>query len=52
MIKVAYDLNNFIVLAARMPQIWKNYQVKSRQQVGNVSPSCNDVYMSIVGGVY
>ena len=26
-IKVAYDLNNFIVLAARLPQIFKNYKV-------------------------
>ncbi len=36
MIKIAYDLNNFIVLAARMPQIWKNYQVQSQRQLGNV----------------
>ena len=27
MIKVAYDLNNLIVLAARLPQIFKNYKV-------------------------
>jgi hypothetical protein len=28
MIKTAYDLNNFIVLAARLPQIWQNLKVR------------------------
>ena len=30
MIKVVYDLNNFIVLAARLPQIFKNYKVSQQ----------------------
>lgn len=41
MIKVAYDLNNFIVLAARLPQIWKNYQVQSQQRLRMSSASAS-----------
>ena len=31
MIKTLYDLNNFVVLAARLPQIYKNYKVGSQK---------------------
>ena len=33
MIKVVYDLNNFIVLAARLPQIFKNYKVSQQDSL-------------------
>ena len=35
MIKVVYDLNNFIVLAARVPQIYQNFKVSMQSDCCN-----------------
>lgn len=46
MIRVVYDLNNFIVLAARVPQIYQNFQVSI--QAGLAARTVSLVYDTLV----